>query len=1129
VWAWLLQPENSKIRSVISTDRSSAAANNPIDLSEFDAEPAAGILNVTRVNMPRSQDCAAQSYSSFFDIVCDTTSAASFERGVLATDVLKDLERLKRSIINLQATVYDAIKKGIESVRLRIVEHYVRPVLQVLKTFVNSTATQEDREKSRVDAIKTIQSNLKIVRVNLDVKLYRPFVRYETEVVKNLVDKLNAAKVPRPLPVPTGPFASLWKRTLPQRIGKVKYLYGIDSVADWATATGLADTETSALIVQSRTKLSNAIQAQSTWLQRERTALSNLIQVWESLKPQHRIQQVQLFASDNPALRQLPRVPLRVDTISSIFVNGLSGTPPDLARLATTSRFTELDELRAELIVRDSESVTTSILEELGVSDTGKPATSIIYILGALWVEELVAFHEYTTAAAAQSHVMGTRLRRVVRRMRECAAFFDSVLVKVTSPLIPSTATLPSHTTSPVDPLYKATRAGRDARFVMDVCMGNEDHAMFASKVAVVLRSVAADAERALKKNETLLKFVRLLPVEAFRTLFHDPVAAVHALRRARLLLSNLPSVADRTKHAIESAVVSVYGPAQLLASEDDGPTDAERLDAYDRAFGAAIRPCTVDTVVPCTEGDSSTRSMLQRRIARFRLDVPFDDRDDDSWKEDGWYKVDQLALQFAGLGRASDASLKFLVPFGYGSFPRPLVSSAPSMAFGSVPVLVQTIVETIDVLIEAINRKPDDDATADFVLTPLGECFYNSATDRKTGAAVVPELIQLAGTQLGFVASAPASEYLLQTLGSSADFQSRASNCREASERFKRNSAESKFVRSTLSSMLWNTERVLQCLAIAAAHSNDERVAPTIHMDLLLKELTLLVTPDEKLSAIGDALVDVEYTANLYREMLVELLKNFEGWMQKAADEQEKESDPLGPAGVGFGAPVDYVNFQSASLDEETRKKEKEFSDRLQSTVPLTSVEAVQFAETVEETTSRFKKHLALVIQTKFAGTSTRPGGEPEGFVQRFWAQYPDAEKNKQVVKKSLGALNEAQQLRIDAQAKQSAEEAERKRQLVTTGKRIVSAVVTSTVMAVAIARRTLGAAVPSIEFVRLPRTEDPDSEAAPDKESLQLQRTKELTERLEVAKAAFSAIGSVEAMRLNEAALVLDSSLRW
>ena len=180
------------------------------------------------------------------------------------------------------------------------------------------------------------------------------------------------------------------------------------------------------------------------------------------------------------------------------------------------------------------------------------------------------------------------------------------------------------------------------------------------------------------------------------------------------------------------------------------------------------------------------------------------------------------------------------------------------------------------------------------------------------------------------------------------------------------------------------------------------------------------------------------------------------------------------------------------------------------------------------------------MVIRTKFAGTSTRPNGEAEGFVQRDWTQYPEVEKSRQEVRKSLDALNAAQELREETQSKQRAEEAERKQRLVTTGKRIVSAVVTSTVMAAAIARRTLGAAMPSIEFMRLQRAEDLGSEAvdnnanelgsvAPDKELLRLQRTKELTERLEVAKAAFSAIGSVEAMRLNEAALVLDSSLRW
>ena len=801
VFRWLTEDESpqlggllDKIKSVVDpTPDRNLNVLNPIDISELERLPAAALKTQLRVSIDDSAICDTTERIEF-DFDCDREDAATL--GQISTGLIQDLMRLRRAIQKLYTAVTDSIANSsiLAEGRYWYDFVYYAPALEIGRRAFK--AAYSDKETlNREQFISNKLYLLQRIRDRLDEKLTLKFCTIDSPGGKLLTKLWHHEGLQFPEASVMKPFQDHWVRCFPHRLQTGPYAF----FSSEALSLEYAEIETGTVYVREKSIFDDAAKALNRAMTAGRTALQRLMRDWE---PTNRCKMV-VVTQTPPTLASLsPPIapPNSYDLVIML---------PGDVRFWVAEKVVEEDlELRLQLqcnrLARKHTNrvePSQTLLEKLHLPGTVEAEFAAVSLYAELWTDELIALHDVFTDDELAGQAVATLQSASKRAAQRARAAGDFVLQTT------------QHDWTGFfkedDPAMHATRAGRDA---LRLCKRMHLQMPLNRRMVAHLRRVAqAVLETANKTLHTDVPY-STLPAEPLASLFLPRWTGEQAYARVFLATRSLRNNANAQAATRAANAAAAAYPAVLLLDDAAPPA------VFDQGQQPQKAP-----------DDASAMAKLEKRAAALRIDYTSTTELAASAPS-----VQQLTNQMAWLNTNPLAWRRlFYAPFGHGSAPPPLLYPAPACPmFGSVPIWTASI-GSVAARVHLSNPAPAA-TTWTLHLQAVMHCTAHEDVLPNPHFLVLEPLGQSTDQVAYFWASAEASD----RRQSAASRRALKTTARPASARPARSAAidhtfleEAQKQASSTQTIVWNAERVAQCLCLAAGAQGSAPTNLEVHL----------------------------------------------------------------------------------------------------------------------------------------------------------------------------------------------------------------------------------------------------------------------------------------------------------
>lgn len=844
VWAWLMQSAQ-KASSVLlyRRDNTGFFSQSTIDTSELydfttDSVPRRLTEVETTISIAIEDPTICDGQAIEFDFLCNHDSA--YLLALAGQGVSASVDRLADAIEAFQERLEEAARRpwrvpGFPQTSAAVYSTATywwdnvmySPYVIFLWDHVNGL---KERGMEGLEELgRQRQGILNLILRNMHDKLIRQFVSPDSpgQRLKEAVDTAVGARIPPGIVVQRPG----WVRTMPHVASSMTLLFP----APDALVLDVVEFESEETFIREHSNFKNAIDDTRTTFQRERKALSHLQRTWNNNGARlvilcgHVVVAGTVGLGMRVALRnRLLRPP--VDAYSLVVL-----LPEDVRRASV--QLDEATKRRMRFIAdRRSTSAIQRVSKTLEESETSLIAVSLF---SELWTSELVMLADVpdTTPVFVRSTLQSTSARAAERAIA-CADLF----------LVVTEGEQPQFFNSN-DPLLRATLAGRDAarlgrRMRVDAV---------APPVAVKDARVVAQTLRRLAKEQSSQPSDSI-PSEPLQSLFMDVAHGHRAYQRAlgvagaastRLVATRMlqafagayPSLLfDPILHPVETQ--SPHVQPNPPSTQPARPRAAQDVAAVVRSLRVRMAKLQLD--FPSLGALDATVEAHPRVFAARNAVGPSEPIDRSVLKAQTNELIEELSVWTIQRATATPSagvvqSTRFSVPFGYGDAPPPLTTMPVSaLGIGSVPVWIDDVRNALLDVLFAIDQAK---ATNNGYARPGGPVgapgapmqsitFVSRGPCAPTNGEIDhPTVIKVSGTakQAHPVFSFARSQ---ETLSSSSQLTGAAAaapapptpiNAAQAASghlQSERTLAMSTAVRE----LVWNAERVLQCVLAAVA-----------------------------------------------------------------------------------------------------------------------------------------------------------------------------------------------------------------------------------------------------------------------------------------------------------------------
>lgn len=642
--------------------------------------------------------------------------------------------------------------------------NFFTPIYQLIQGKVASTA------KARASALTNVFL-LKAVLSNVESKLYKYFVFDDSEG-RNMESRLQtviAEKYTGPSQIPQP--ANVLLRCLPHRVSTSTKLFPSATQLDLM----YVDYESTDQASRDFGALSGAISELNSAHKSAASAISLLVDRWESGTSRLRFVHAHSVTRDYKPYMQRSdpdmfclEFSMPYDVRQSLIVGGVTEDYEQRMALITSS---------SSVLRLSSKAVVPNTIEmQLAVS-----------VFAELWAIELVVLSSMPLGSLRAVSAAQSASSRAASRLRNAAEFILSTTTNLYTGVLGS-----------FDVASVATEPGRDAALALQRAnMGPRMPAQalkFFRSVASAMRRVSGVLD-----SETPSK-LQLPPLASLFAVYDGSSASVDRCNACMAYGVN----EGRKQWALSAAAASYPSVFLEGATTADGGGGLAEFNGF---------PAESSIIIP-----TNLNSIMERRVASLRVDFG-------SFVGIAGTADDQLVSKMASL-RMNDRRVLH-VPFGFGNYPNLVPRSpAPVFAFGSVPVWTKRVVDSIDSLLSRQTPFPSKQKAIWKVVTeglsciePSGDndaesnrlqhtmAIQTSANPEETGGRVTKFFSSSDYTFL------PVDKLRLENMPYE-DIKARAYT-------FTKNQYTATLQRN-VSSMMWNAERILQCITIALADGVD-------------------------------------------------------------------------------------------------------------------------------------------------------------------------------------------------------------------------------------------------------------------------------------------------------------------
>ena len=654
VFRWLTEDESQplgglwdKIKGVVDPrpDRTRNVLN-PIDISELERLPTVALETRLRVLIDDSARCDATERVEF-EFACDRDDAATL--GQISAGLIQDVMRLRRAIYKLQNAVTDAIanRNILAGGKYWFDFFYYAPAIEITRRAFRG-AYNDPANLGRDKVIENKLYLLQRIRDRLSEKLSEKFCTPESPGGKLLEKLWHHDGLQHPEDGVERPFRNHWVRCFPHRLQTGPYAF----FSSEALSLEYAEVETGAVFVREASAFDDAGKALNRAMVSGRTALQRLMREWE---PTNRCKMV-VVTQQPPTLASLP-IPVAPPNSYDLVIM----LPADVRFWVAAKTVEEDLELRLQLQCnrlarKHSNRIEPSqtLLEKLHLPGAVEAEFAAVSLYAELWTDELVALHEIFTNEELAGQAISTlqsASKRAAKRARDAG---DFVLLTT------------QHDWTGFfqddDPAMHATRAGRDA---LRLCKRMHLQMPLNRRMVAHLRRVAqALLETANKTLHSDVPFSNL-PAEPLASLFlRQRTAGEQAHARVSFAARSLAIANPQAATLAVNAATAAY-PAVLLL-DDAAPPAAFEIDEQPQE----------------APDDADAMTKLEKRAAALRVDYTSTTQLANSAPS-----VAELTQELVKLSTQVPSKL-FYTPFGHGAAPPPLLYPAPACPmFGSVPI----------------------------------------------------------------------------------------------------------------------------------------------------------------------------------------------------------------------------------------------------------------------------------------------------------------------------------------------------------------------------------------------------------------------------------------------------------
>ena len=655
VFRWLTEDESQplsglwdKIIKGVVDPRPDRTRNvlNPIDISELERLPTVALETRLRVLIDDSARCDATERVEF-EFACDRDDAATL--GQISAGLIQDVMRLRRAIYKLQNAVNDAIANSsiLAGGKYWFDFFFYAPAIEITKRAFKS-AYNDPANLGRDKVIENKLYLLQRIRDRLSEKLSEKFCTPESAGGKLLEKLWHHDGLQHPEDGVERPFQNHWVRCFPHRLQTGPYAF----FSSEALSLEYAEVETGAVFVREASAFDDAGKALNRAMVSGRTALQRLMREWE---PTNRCKMV-VVTQQPPTLASLP-IPMAPPNSYDLVIM----LPADVRFWVAAKTVEEDLELRLQLqcnrLARKHTNriePSQTLLEKLHLPGAAEPEFAAVSLYAELWTDELVALHEIFTNEELAGQAVSTlqsASKRAAKRARDAG---DFVLLTTQHDWTGFFAD--------DDPAMHATRAGRDA---LRLCKRMHLQMPLNRRMVAHLRRVAqALLETANKTLHSDVPFSNL-PAEPLASLFlHPRTAGEQAHARVGFAARSLAIANPQAATLAVNAAAAAY-PAVLLL-DDAAPPAAFEIDEQPQE----------------APDDADAMTKLEKRAAALRVDYTSTTQLANSAPS-----VAELTQELVKLSTQEPSKL-FYAPFGHGAAPPPLLYPAPACPmFGSVPI----------------------------------------------------------------------------------------------------------------------------------------------------------------------------------------------------------------------------------------------------------------------------------------------------------------------------------------------------------------------------------------------------------------------------------------------------------
>jgi hypothetical protein len=679
-WAWLLHEEQATIveRTINLgyADRNIRFGSNPLDLDNFVVGLGSSIVTFIRVVVEDSEYCADDgNFAQTFEFVCGRDDKERAKLGALAMGLLKDLKDLNNVIVEFKVSLQKTLAEKNETFDQRTFawRWFFMNVRETLNLFRDSKASKATRNALRMCHKKSIQTVLN----NLDIKLERYFL-YPGSAGQRMIEALEGmltSKVPRL-------FAT----------GSDYLLRRMSHVAFKASAllpTGISSSHVDYDIFNTPVRVTgdigDSMDGLNLSMKISRIAFAGCLKSWQSVGNRPRLSFLYKLSVHKDALNDMkkrrPMPSKHRDSYILVFQY-----PADVQSEAISRRYKELDRCRIDLITRTSAKHTNEIFYGLGIPNT-VAHSSAIHILSELCVYESMELwnNEFTAQQEAfdlrrlvwcTTTALAPVLERASRRALRVATLLRSLF----------SATFKG----PIDlqdVAMQATEGGTDLlRFVRHMRFSTLSGDVLVEYTQRIAAAIEQTVRAVFGKNNLVYK----MPSEPLASLISMPAHRSQAAyeRVARVLM--LPS----GEVQVTNALLNIEASYPLLALEKSTTLhDALRVPAT--TVHEPLPPSKPSVKNDAFLGSIKIRAM-RLQVTHTKTGLP------------ALHNPDILEI----VNKLLDAvprhkPIEYYVPFGYGD-PSPMLTfpASPAVMFASVPVWTSHVVDALRGIRTACKRQ---------------------------------------------------------------------------------------------------------------------------------------------------------------------------------------------------------------------------------------------------------------------------------------------------------------------------------------------------------------------------------------------------------------------------------------